>query len=81
MNNLQYFVPFSPQKLYLEVCLSANQGNYLLIRRWVIIPKIEEQRQKPFSTKIDQTFLKVHTKNLVKVTRTEDVMSRKRPRT
>ena len=81
MNNLQYFVPFSPQELYLEVCLSANQGNYLLIRRWVIIPKIEEQRQKPFSMKIDQTFLKVHAKNLVKVTGTEDVMSRKRPRT
>ena len=30
MNNLQYFVPFSPQELYLEVCLSANQGNYLV---------------------------------------------------
>ena len=40
MKNLQYFVSFSPQELYLEVSLSANQGNYLSIRRWVIIPKI-----------------------------------------
>ena len=40
MNNLQYFEPLSPQELYLEVCLSANQGNSLSIRRWVIIPKI-----------------------------------------
>ena len=42
MNNLQYFEPLSPQELYLEVCLSTNQGNYLSIKRWVIIPKIEE---------------------------------------
>ena len=40
INNLQYFVPFSPQELRLEVCLSANQGNYLSSRRWVIISKI-----------------------------------------
>ena len=40
MNNLQYFVAFNPQELCFEVCLSANQGNYLSIRRWVIIPKI-----------------------------------------
>ena len=40
INNLQYFVPFSPQELRLEVCLSTNQGNYLSIRRWVIISKI-----------------------------------------
>ena len=40
MNKLQYLVPVIPQELYLEVCLSANQGNYLSIRRWVIIPKI-----------------------------------------
>ena len=26
INNLQYFVPFIPQQLYLEACLSANQG-------------------------------------------------------
>ena len=39
MNNLQYFVPFKPQGLCLEVCLGASQGNYLPIRRWVIIPK------------------------------------------
>ena len=78
MNNLRYHVPFSPQELHLEVCLSANQRNYLFTRRWVIIPRIKEQRQKPFSAKIDETFLKVHAKNLVKVTRTEEVMGRKR---
>ena len=32
MKNLQYFVPFSPQELCLEVCLSPNKGNYLSIR-------------------------------------------------
>ena len=37
--NLQYLVSFSPQALYLELSLSANQGNYLPIRRWVIILK------------------------------------------
>ena len=40
MNNLQYFVPFSPQKLCLEGGLSANKGTYLSIRRWVIIAKM-----------------------------------------
>ena len=25
MNNLQYFVPFNPQELCLEECLSANE--------------------------------------------------------
>ena len=40
MENLQYVVPLSPQELYLEVCLSANQGDYLAFRRWLIIPKI-----------------------------------------
>ena len=29
MNNLQYFVKFSPQGLCLQVRLRANQGNYL----------------------------------------------------
>ena len=28
MNNLQYFVPFSPHELCLRVCLSADKGNY-----------------------------------------------------
>ena len=33
MNNLQYFVPFSPQELCLGACLSANnKGNHLSIR-------------------------------------------------
>ena len=40
MKTLQLSVRFSPQKLYLEVCLSANYGNYFSIRRWVINPKI-----------------------------------------
>ena len=40
MNDLQYFDPFSPKELRLEVCLSANQGNYLSVKKWVIIPKI-----------------------------------------
>ena len=39
MTNLQYFAPFIPQELYLEVCLGANQGNCLSIRRYVIIQK------------------------------------------
>ena len=34
-----WYVP-RPQELYMEVCLSANRGNYLSIRRWVIFPKI-----------------------------------------
>ena len=33
MNNFQYFVPFSPQGLCLEVDLSSYTGNYLSIRR------------------------------------------------
>ena len=33
MNNLQYFVPFSPQELCLGACLSTNKGNHLSIRR------------------------------------------------
>ena len=37
MNNLQYFVPFSPQGLCLGVCLGANKGNYLSIRGKVVI--------------------------------------------
>ena len=33
MNNLQYFVPFSPQKLCLGTCLGTNnRGNHLSIR-------------------------------------------------
>ena len=32
MNNLQYFVPFSPQGLCLGVCLGASKGNYFSIR-------------------------------------------------
>ena len=28
MNNLQYFVPFSPQELCLGACLSANKANH-----------------------------------------------------
>ena len=40
MNNLQYFVPFSPHEPCLWVCLCANKINYLSIRRWVIIPKM-----------------------------------------
>ena len=38
--NIQYIVPFSPHEMCLEVCLSANKGDYLSIRRWVIIPKM-----------------------------------------
>ena len=40
MNQLQYFVSFSPHELFLEMSLSANKGHYLSIRRWVIIPKM-----------------------------------------
>ena len=40
MNNLQYFVPFSPHELCLQVCLCTNKGNYFSIRRWAIIPKM-----------------------------------------
>ena len=32
INNIQYFVPFSPQELSLGVCLGINWGNYLSIR-------------------------------------------------
>ena len=32
MNNLQYFLPFSPQGLCLGVFLGASNGNYLSIR-------------------------------------------------
>ena len=32
VNNLQYFVPFSPQELCLGACLSTNKGNHLSIR-------------------------------------------------
>ena len=32
MNNLQYFVPFSPQELCLGACLSVNKGNHFSIR-------------------------------------------------
>ena len=32
MNNLQYFVPFSPQELCLGACLGTNKGNHLSIR-------------------------------------------------
>ena len=40
MNNGQYFVLSSPHERCLEVCLSANKGDYLSVRRWVIIPKM-----------------------------------------
>ena len=33
VKNLQYFVPFSSQELYLEVRLGTNWGNYLSIGR------------------------------------------------
>ena len=32
MNNIQYFVPFSPQVLCLGACLGGNKGNHLSIR-------------------------------------------------
>ena len=79
MNNPQYFVPFSPQGLCLWACLGANKGNYLSIRGYVLIPKMWEQRQKRFSVEVDQTFLKVPAKNLVKVTGTGEVKGRKGP--
>ena len=31
-NNLQYFVPFSPQELCLGACLGADKGNHLSFR-------------------------------------------------
>ena len=49
------------------------------IRRWVIIPNMQEWQQKRFSAEVDQIFLKVHVKNLVKVTRTGEVKGGKRP--
>ena len=81
MNNLQYFVPFSPQELCLGACLSANKGNHLSIRGQVVIHKMQEQRQKLFSVEVEQTFLKVHAKNLMKVTGIGEVKGRKGPPT
>ena len=40
-----------------------------------------QEQQKLFSAEVDQTFLKVYTKNLVKVTKTGEVKGRKRPPT
>ena len=40
MNNLQCFVPSSPQGLPLGVCLGAKTGNYLSITGKVVIPKM-----------------------------------------
>ena len=79
MNNLQYSVPFSLYGPCLGVCLSVDKGNYLSIRGQVVIPKMQEQRQKRFSVVVDQTFLKVHAKNLVKVTGTGEIKDRKGP--
>ena len=42
---------------------------------------MEERQQKLFSAEVDQTFLKVRVKNLVKVTGTGEVKGRKRPPT
>ena len=81
MNNPQHFVPFSPQGLCLGVCLCTKKGNYLSIRGQVVIPKMYEQLQKRFTVKVDKTFLKMPAKNLMKVTKTEDVKDRKRPPT
>ena len=81
VKNLQYSKPFSPKELYLEVSLSVNEGNYLSIRRWVIILKVHKQRIKNFNLKVDQSFLKICTKSLVKVTIVGEVMGRKRPTT
>ena len=46
-----------------------------------MIPKMLERRQKRFSGGVDQTLLKVHAKNLVKVTGTGEFKGRKRPPT
>ena len=81
MNNLQYFVPFRPDGLCLEVCLGSVKENYLSIRGQVVIPKNQEQRQKRFSLEVDQTFLNMHAKKLVKVTGTGEIKCRKRPPT
>ena len=40
MNNLQYFAPISPQEPCLGACPSADKGNHLSIRGWVVIPKM-----------------------------------------
>ena len=62
--------------------LLERQSRKLFVdKEMVIIPKIEERRWKLFNAEVDQTFLKVHAKNLVKVTRTREVMGRKRPPT
>ena len=44
-------------------------------------PKELEWWQKFFTVEVDQTFLKVRAKNLVKVTRIGKVMGKKRPST
>ena len=44
INNIQYIVPFSRHEMCLEVCLIANKGDYLSIRRWFIIPKMQERQ-------------------------------------
>ena len=62
--------------------LLERQSRKLFVdKEMVIIPKIEKRRWKLFNAEVDQTFLKVHAKNLVKVTRTREVMGRKRPPT
>ena len=61
--------------------MSTNKGNYLSIRRWVVIPKMKEWQQKLFSAEVDQTFLMLHGKNLVKVNGAGEVKGRKRPPT
>ena len=80
MNNLQYFVPFSPQESCLGVCLGNYRGNYLSIRGKVVIPKIKEHREE-VEVEVDQTFLKVSAKNLMEVPGAGEAKGRKGPPT
>ena len=48
------------------------------IKRWILTEKKQKLWQNLFSVEVDQTFLKVRTKNLVKVTRIVKVMDKKR---
>ena len=57
-----------------------RQGKYLSIKRWVITQKNSELWQKFFSVEVYQTFLKLHAKNLLKVTRIGGKLWAKRDR-
>ena len=80
IKNLKYsIVPFSPQGLYLKAPLRLKK---------IFVYYDMDYNSKNiravgtfFSVEVDETFLKVCGKNLVKVTKIPEVMGRKRPPT